>query len=129
MKKLPLPIGVASVSLLLSACQPAILLPSVQGDMIGMQSAFMPITPTEVSSLMLPSVILVVQYAPSKQQNVIRAINAKGDAILYEDKEDHTIAISLNRPQTARQDMAFYKNIDGVQAVTENQSHVGHGTE
>lgn len=122
MTKLPatLPIGVMSMSLLLSACQSTILLPSVQGDLIGMQSAFMPTTSMSVSSLgVAPSAILVVKYAPSKKQNVKRAITAKGDAILYEDQENHTIAISLKQ-QTAHQGMAFYKNIDGVRAVNQN---------
>ena len=66
--------------------------------------------------------ILNISFAENKKANIINAINAKGDTILFDDQIFNTITIDVKDAKSLTDAILFYQTIDGVTKVSQDET-------
>lgn len=66
--------------------------------------------------------ILNISFAENKKANIINAINAKGDTILFDDQIFNTITIDVKDVKSLTDVILFYQTIDGVTKVSQDET-------
>lgn len=64
---------------------------------------------------------LIIYFEEGKKQNLMNAINAKGDTVIYDYKVFNAIAIAIKTNESTSSVTDFYQKIDGVLQVAESQ--------
>lgn len=67
------------------------------------------------------STVLIIYFAEDKKDNIVRAITAKGDTVLYDYRIFNAVAIDVKDPKILPTAMAFYQKIDGVLQVSQDE--------
>lgn len=64
---------------------------------------------------------LIIYFEEGKKQNLMNAINAKGDTVIYDYKVFNAVAITIKADESTSSMIDFYQKIDGVLQAVQSQ--------